>query len=230
MIISSKSSVGKTPYDKESVEESPKESLRALKVAEEHLTSRTFIVGEVLRLAVTDCHGLSHLCRRGFPITGRLTDIFGRGPGLVISNILFATGNLICAMATDQYTMLLGRALAGFGGASLRSIQHFLASDLVPLRQRSITQGIANLCYGCGAMLGGLTRGLINDNAPLGRRLAFLAQVPQSLLSAVAVLFLVKVSTKQPDMSYLARIDFYGIFMSLSCTRIMHLGLNSGGT
>ncbi|CAH0021400.1 unnamed protein product [Clonostachys rhizophaga] len=163
------------------------------------------------------------------PITGRLTDIFGRGPGLVISNILFATGNLICGMATDQYTMLLGRALAGFGGGGLRSIQNFLASDLVPLRQRGITQGIANLCYGCGAMLGGLIGGLINDNAPLGWRLAFLAQVPPSLLSAIAVLFLVRVPPKQSDKSYLARIDFYGVFMSVSCTILMLLGLNSGG-
>ncbi|CAI6093690.1 unnamed protein product [Clonostachys chloroleuca] len=140
------------------------------------------------------------------PITGRLTDIFGRGPGLVISNILFATGNLICGMATDQYTLLLGRALAGFGGGGLRSIQNFLASDL-----------------------GGVIGGLINDNAPLGWRLAFLAQVPPSLLSAVAVLFLVRVPPKQSDKSYLARIDFYGVFMSVSCTIFMLLGLNSGG-
>ncbi|PHH91871.1 hypothetical protein CDD83_9965 [Cordyceps sp. RAO-2017] len=163
------------------------------------------------------------------PITGRLTDIFGRGPGLVLSNVLFATGNLICGLATDQYTMLLGRSLAGFGGGGLRSIQNFLASDLVPLRQRGITQGIANLCYGCGAMLGGVIGGLINDNAPLGWRMAFLAQVPPSVLSAFAVLLLVKVPPKQSQKSYLSRIDFAGIFLSCTCTMLMLLGLNSGG-
>lgn len=163
------------------------------------------------------------------PITGRLTDIFGRGPGLVLSNILFASGNLICGLATDEYTMLLGRSMAGFGGGGLRSIQNFLASDLVPLRQRGITQGIANLCYGCGAMLGGVIGGLINDNAALGWRMAFLLQVPVSLVSAVAVLFLVKVPPKQSEKSYLARIDFIGVFLSCSGTVLMLIGLNSGG-
>ena len=163
------------------------------------------------------------------PITGRLTDIFGRGPGLVLSNLLFAGGNLICGLATDQYTMLLGRCVSGLGGGGLRSIQNFLASDLVPLRQRGVTQSIANLCYGCGAMLGGVIGGLIHDHAPLGWRMAFLFQVPLSLISALAVGILVKVPPKQSDKSNLARIDFFGVLLSCTCTVLLLLGLNSGG-
>lgn len=163
------------------------------------------------------------------PITGRLTDIFGRGPGLVVSNVLFATGNLICGLATDKYTMLLGRYTAGLGGGGLRSIQNFLASDLIPLRQRGITQGVANLCYCSGAMLGGLIGGLLNDHTELGWRTAFLAQVPPSAISAIAVLILVKVPAKKSDKSSLARIDYLGVFLSVSCTVLMLLGLNSGG-
>ncbi|KAJ4165073.1 hypothetical protein LMH87_006720 [Akanthomyces muscarius] len=163
------------------------------------------------------------------PIAGRLTDVFGRAPGLVLSNIVFASGNLICGTATDKYTMFLGRSIAGFGGGGLRSIQNFLASDLVPLRQRGLTQGIANLCYGCGAMLGGVIGGYINDNSVLRWRMAFLVQVPVSLFSAVAVFILVKVPPKQSEKSYLSRIDFIGVFLSCSFTVLMLLGLNSGG-
>ncbi|CAI6093693.1 unnamed protein product [Clonostachys chloroleuca] len=50
--------VGKAPYDKESVEKSSKATLRAVKVVEEHLENRTFIVGEVLSLADIFCAGL----------------------------------------------------------------------------------------------------------------------------------------------------------------------------
>lgn len=32
------------------------------------------------------------------PLSGRLTDVFGRGKGLVVCNALFAAGNLICAV------------------------------------------------------------------------------------------------------------------------------------
>jgi len=82
------------------------------------------------------------------PLSGRLTDIFGRGPGLVFSNVMFAIGNLICGLAQDQYTIIFGRVIAGVGGGGLMSISTFLGSDLVPLRKRGIFQGIGNIAYG----------------------------------------------------------------------------------
>jgi MFS family permease len=163
------------------------------------------------------------------PISGRLTDIFGRGPGLVFSNILFAIGNLICALARDEYLMIFGRVVAGIGGGGLMSISTFLGSDLIPLRDRGIVQGIGNLCYGTGAMLGGVFGGLINDHSRWGWRLAFMVQVPPVLVSAVAVAYLVKVPPKQSDKSFLARIDFLGAFLTVSFLVLLLLGLNSGG-
>ncbi|CAH0017249.1 unnamed protein product [Clonostachys rhizophaga] len=163
------------------------------------------------------------------PISGRLTDIFGRGPGLVFSNVFFAAGNLICGLAKDNSVMILGRVIAGVGGGGLMSISTFLASDLIPLRKRGVVQGLGNVCYGSGAMLGGIFGGLLNDHTKLGWRLAFLVQVPFSLISAVAVVFLVRVPPKQSDKSYLARIDFFGVFLTLSFLVLLLLGLNTGG-
>lgn len=163
------------------------------------------------------------------PISGRLTDIFGRGPGLIFSNIFFAVGNLVCGVAKDEYTMILGRVVAGIGGGGLMSISTFLASDLIPLRKRGIAQGIGNICYGSGAMMGGIFGGLLNDHTAWGWRLAFLIQVPPVLVSAVAVAILVKVPPKQSDKSYLARIDFFGVILTSSFLVLLLLGLNSGG-
>lgn len=163
------------------------------------------------------------------PLSGRLTDIFGRGPGLVFSNLFFAAGNLICGLAHSQTTMIIGRVVAGIGGGGLMSISTFLGSDLVPLRRRGIVQGLGNICYGSGAMLGGVFGGLINDHTSQGWRLAFLIQVPPVLVSAVAVHFLVRVPPKQSDKSFLARIDFLGAFLTCSFLVLLLLGLNSGG-
>ncbi|KAK0383508.1 hypothetical protein NLU13_9419 [Sarocladium strictum] len=163
------------------------------------------------------------------PISGRLTDIFGRGPGLVFSNVVFGIGNLICGLARDEVTMIVGRVIAGIGGGGLMAISTFLASDLIPLRQRGIVQGIGNICYGSGAMLGGIFGGLLNDHTRLGWRLAFLVQVPPVFLSAVAVAFLVRVPPKQSDKSYLARIDYGGVLLTIASLVLLLLGLNSGG-
>ncbi|KAK4148630.1 major facilitator superfamily domain-containing protein [Chaetomidium leptoderma] len=163
------------------------------------------------------------------PISGRLTDIFGRGRGLVFSNVVFAAGNLLCGVAGNQYLMIFGRLVAGIGGGGLMSIPTFLGSDFIPLRKRGLIGGIANLWYGAGAMTGAVFGGLLYDHFHLGWRLAFLIQVPLSLLSAVFVHFLVKVPPKQSDKSYLKRIDFGGVFLITSCMALLVLGLSLGG-
>jgi MFS family permease len=46
------------------------------------------------------------------PLSGRLTDIFSRRTGLVVSNVLFAAGNLICGLARNEWMMIGGRVVA----------------------------------------------------------------------------------------------------------------------
>ena len=163
------------------------------------------------------------------PIAGRLTDIFGRRLGLALSNVLFAVGNLLCGLATNQYVMILGRVVAGIGGGGMISIATFLTSDLTPLRKRGIMQGIANLWFGAGAMLGAVLGGLLHDHTKIGWRIAFLVQVPSALLLVLAVWTLVKVPTKQSEKTYLAQIDFLGVFFTSSFLILLLLGLSTGG-
>ncbi|KKA28396.1 hypothetical protein TD95_000218 [Thielaviopsis punctulata] len=165
------------------------------------------------------------------PISGRLTDIFGRGPGLVFSNIVFALGNLMCGLARNEVWMIAGRVVAGIGGGGIMSISTFLGSDLVPLRKRGVLQGIGNVCYGSGAMLGGLFGGWFHDNTAGGWRLAFLVQVPPTLVSAVLVAWLVRVPPKVSvsGKGYLGRIDFGGVVLTVSFLVLLLLGLNAGG-
>jgi len=163
------------------------------------------------------------------PLSGRLTDIFGRGPGLIFSHIVFSAGNLICGLATTGPQLILGRAIAGIGGGGLMSIATFLGSDLVPLRKRGVVQGMLTICFGSGAMLGGVLGGILNDYSNRGWRLAFLVQAPPSLLAAVCVYFFIRIPPKQSQMSYLARIDFLGVFLMASFLILFLVGLNTGG-
>ncbi|KAF3770821.1 MFS general substrate transporter [Cryphonectria parasitica EP155] len=163
------------------------------------------------------------------PISGRLTDIFGRGPGLVFSNVFFAAGNLICGLAQSDTVIIVGRVVAGIGGGGLMAISTFLASDLVPLRKRGVIQGIGNICFGSGAMLGGVFGGFVNDTSSWGWRLAFLVQVPVVVVSGLLVFFLVRVPPKMSNKSALSRIDFVGALLIMSFLVVLLLGLNAGG-
>lgn len=161
------------------------------------------------------------------PLSGRLTDIFSRRTGLVVSNILFGAGNLICGLAKDEWSMIAGRVVSGMGGGGLMAISTFVASDLVPLRKRGVIQGIGNLCFGAGAGLGGIFGGWVND--VWGWRVAFLSQVPLVALSGILVWWVVNVPPKKSEKSKLSRVDFLGAFTLVVTLVLLLLGLNSGG-
>ncbi|KAL9004655.1 MAG: hypothetical protein Q9188_002546 [Gyalolechia gomerana] len=161
------------------------------------------------------------------PLSGRLTDILGRRTGLVFSNIFFAAGNLICGLAQDEWVMILGRVVAGMGGGGLTAISTFVGSDLVPLRKRGLWQGFGNVCYGVGAGLGGVFGGWINDI--WGWRVAFLIQVPLTVISGTLVFFTVHIPIKHSDKSTWKRIDFLGALTLTLTLVLLLLAINSGG-
>ncbi|MCJ1224382.1 hypothetical protein MMC12_001027 [Toensbergia leucococca] len=161
------------------------------------------------------------------PLSGRLTDILSRRTGLLFSNLFFALGNLICGLATSEGVMILGRVVAGMGGGGLNAISTFVASDLVPTRKRGVWQGFGNIVYGTGAGLGGVFGGWIND--VWGWRVAFLVQVPLTIISGIMIWFTIRIPVKQTDESPWKRIDFLGAFLLILTLVTLLLGLNSGG-
>ena len=60
------------------------------------------------------------------PLSGRLTDIYGRRNGLLVAYVLFAIGNLICGLARSEVVMLIGRVVAGMGGGCMNTISVFV--------------------------------------------------------------------------------------------------------
>lgn len=156
-----------------------------------------------------------------------MTDIFGRRTGLVVSNVLFAAGNLICGLATEEWVIILGRTVAGMGGGGLNAISTFLASDLVPLRQRGMWQGMGNICFGVGSGLGGVFGGWMNDT--WGWRWAFLIQIPFIVVSTILVIIHVNVPVKETDRSRWRRIDFLGATALIVALVLFLFGLSTGG-
>ncbi|KAL9017323.1 MAG: hypothetical protein Q9185_005321 [Variospora sp. 1 TL-2023] len=163
------------------------------------------------------------------PLAGKLTDIYGRRAGLVLCNVLFCAGNLICGLARSESVIILGRVVAGLGGGGLNAIPLFIANDLVPLRRRGVWQGINNICFGVGSGLGGIYGGWLNDT--IGWRVAFLILVPLTLLSSVLVAIFVRMPTTEvnDDEKKWKRVDVLGSLVLVSAIVLLLVGLNSGG-
>ena len=161
------------------------------------------------------------------PISGNITDILSRKTGLIFSNVFFALGNLICGLARTPGVMIFGRVVAGVGGGGLTAISTFVATDVVPLRQRGVWQGLGNIFYGSGAALGAIFGGYINDRWDW--RVAFLAQIPCAIVSALLVYFTVHAPAREGKVSAWKRIDFLGAFLLVMALVLLLMGLNAGG-
>ncbi|TGZ79542.1 putative MFS multidrug transporter [Ascodesmis nigricans] len=142
------------------------------------------------------------------PLAGKLTDIFGRRSGLLVSNTAFGIGTLMCGVATSEHVIIIGRVIAGAGGGGLTTLSSIVASDLVPLRKRGLYQGFGNIAYGTGAALGGLYGGVVSDW--IGWRWAFLLQIPLIIVSALLVFIMVRIPVNSSEGGRLQRIDFRG--------------------
>ncbi|KAJ8103079.1 major facilitator superfamily domain-containing protein [Lipomyces tetrasporus] len=163
-------------------------------------------------------------CAAFQPLYGKLTDIFGRKPGLMFSNITFGVGCVACGLATNLWFLVFARVVAGIGGGGLTALSTITLSDLVPLRRRGVLQGFGNIMFGSGAALGGIFGGAVT--AAFGWRWAFLLQVPLIVLSTFAIWFLLDLPVKDHYLSddealegetelareerLLGRIDFTG--------------------
>lgn len=129
--------------------------------------------------------------------------------------------------------MILGRVLAGVGGGGLNVMMTIIASDLIPARERGLWQGLGNLCWGIGNGLGGVFGGYINDT--WNWKIAFLAQVPFTLVSLLIIWFqldTIRSKGRPTHTSWRARItrlDFLGSFTLVSALALLVVGITTGG-
>ncbi|TVY84514.1 Multidrug resistance protein fnx1 [Lachnellula suecica] len=161
------------------------------------------------------------------PLAGKLTDIYGRRSGFIFANIIFAIGNLVCAFASREWVLIVGRVVAGIGGGAIPPIGAFIMSDLVPLRSRGMWQGIGNICFGVGSGLGGPFGGWINDT--INWRWAFVLQIPITVAAVIIVAWIVKIPTRETQRSKIKRVDWLGASLLVSSLTLLLLGLNAGG-
>ena len=76
---------------------------------------------------------------------------------------LFELGSLICGVAPNSPTLIIGRAIAGLGGAGIFSGALLIVGYTVPLRQRPTYMGMVGSMYGIASVAGPLLGGVFTD-------------------------------------------------------------------
>jgi MFS family permease len=93
------------------------------------------------------------------PISGKLSDIYGRKKILLIIMVIYAIGVSMAGFALDIYFMIFVRAIQGIG-MSMFPIAFGMIRDQFPREKISIGQGVITSMFASGAVIG-LTVGAI---------------------------------------------------------------------
>lgn len=68
------------------------------------------------------------------PLWGKISDIWGRKRILLLANVAFLVGSLICALAINLPMILVGRSIQGVGGGGIIVLVNICVSDLFSVR------------------------------------------------------------------------------------------------
>lgn len=78
---------------------------------------------------------------------------------------VFELGSLICGVAQNSVTLIIGRAVAGMGSAGIFSGALLILAHSVPLAKRPIYTGLIGGMYGIASVAGPLMGGAFTDKA-----------------------------------------------------------------
>merc|ERR1711939_634091 len=70
------------------------------------------------------------------PSWGKISDIFGRKPMLLLANVIFMVGSLVAALSYSIGMLIAARAVQGIGGGGLVILVNITIGDLFSLRDR----------------------------------------------------------------------------------------------
>lgn len=71
------------------------------------------------------------------PYLASLSDIFGRPSCLFASLVAFTVGSVLCSVAKNIATLLVGRCFQGVGAGGVMILSLVICTDFVPLRYRA---------------------------------------------------------------------------------------------
>ncbi|TBU53297.1 iron permease [Dichomitus squalens] len=162
------------------------------------------------------------------PFSGRLADVFGRRPIMLVSIAIFLVGSALAGAAQTMNWLIAARTVQGIGGGAIVNLGSIILGDLVSLAERGTYQGILILVWALAGAIGPTIAGSLAQDATW--RWLFYLNLPLAGISFVLVAVFLRVRTPEGSIrEKLARVDWIGNLIIIVGTTLALLALTWGG-
>ncbi|MGH9063532.1 MAG: MDR family MFS transporter [Acidimicrobiales bacterium] len=157
------------------------------------------------------------------PVYGKLADLYGRKPVLVVGTLVFLAGSILSGLSWSMVALIAFRGLQGVGAGSIQPIANTIVGDLYTVEERAHIQGYLSGVWGVAAVVGPAIGGFFAQY--LTWRAIFYINVP---IGAVA-LYMISRHLHEQVARRRHRIDVAGSGLLAAGVGLLILGLLEGG-
>jgi EmrB/QacA subfamily drug resistance transporter len=192
------------------------------------------IVGTALPRIVADLHGLTYYAwvttaylvtsTTMTPIAGKLGDLFGRKPFMLVGMVGFVATSALCGLSQDMTQLVVFRGIQGIFGGVLFATVFTVIGDLFPPDQRGRLAGLFGAVFGLSSIVGPTAGGFITDH--WSWRWVFMVNIPVGIVAVLVVLVglpFVRSKASWRDIDFWGAITLAGgivpLLIALSITR-----------
>lgn len=158
------------------------------------------------------------------PVYGKLADLYGRKPVLVVGVLVFLAGSALSAVAWNMLALVVFRALQGLGAGSIGATVNTVAGDLYEVEERGRIQGFLSSVWGISAVVAPAIGGFFAEY--LTWRWIFLVNLPIGAVSLTLIISQLHERVERRPH----KIDYTGAALLLLGPGLLILGLLQGGT
>jgi EmrB/QacA subfamily drug resistance transporter len=157
------------------------------------------------------------------PVYGKLADLFGRKPVMLVGIGLFLVASLLCGVAWSMGALIAFRAMQGLGAGAIQPMALTIVGDIYSMEERAKVQGYIASVWAISAVVGPTIGGVFSEY--VSWRWIFFVNLPLCLVAGamIAFRFHERIERRQP------RIDYAGAVVLTAALTLVILGLLEGG-
>jgi EmrB/QacA subfamily drug resistance transporter len=158
------------------------------------------------------------------PVYGRLADTYGRKRVFFVGAGLFLIGSTLCGFSGNMLTLIVFRALQGFGAGAVQPIAITILGDIYAPTERAHVQGLVSSVFGVSAVLGPSLGAFLVEQ--VSWQFVFWVNLPIGIaaIAMIAAFLHESVAHRQH------RIDYLGSLLLMVAIAVLMLMLVQGGS